>query len=185
VVLLGPPGSGKGTQSAILSSRLGVPAISTGEMLRQAVAAGSALGERVGGVMAAGRLVDDQLMADVVGERLRRTDARGGFLLDGYPRNLAQAQTLAAILAAGDAELDAVVLLQVPAATLLQRAAGRGREDDREEVVRARLRVYREQTEPLIAFYRQQGLLREVDGDQSLAAVTAAILAALEVEAGR
>jgi adenylate kinase len=181
VVLLGPPGSGKGTQAEILSARLGVPAISTGEMLRQAVAAGTLLGSRVAGVMAAGRLVDDALMAEVVRERLGRPDARRGFLLDGYPRNPAQAGTLAEILRGWDAELDAVVSLQVPESTLLRRAAGRGREDDREEVVSERLRVYREQTEPLIEFYRRRGLLREVDGDRPLAAVTADIQAVLAI----
>ena len=179
VVLLGPPGSGKGTQAEILAAPLGVPAISTGEMLREAVAAGTPLGRRVAGVIAAGRLVDDGLMAEVVRERLQQPDARVGFLLDGYPRNPAQAETLAGILAEQDAELDAVVILRVPEATLLRRAAGRGREDDREDVVRERLRVYREQTEPLVEFYRRRGSLREVDGDQTLVAVTAEILAML------
>jgi adenylate kinase len=118
-----------------------------------------------------------------VGERLRRADARRGFLLDGYPRNPAQAQTLTAMLAADGVDLDAVLLLVAPDPVLVERVRERGRHDDREDVVAQRLRIFREQTEPLIAFYRQRGLLRELDGDRPREAVTADIVAALGAEA--
>lgn len=179
-MLLGAPGCGKGTQAERLESALGVPAISTGELLRQAVAAKSPLGERVGAILASGRLVDDDLMADVVRARLGRDDARGGFVLDGYPRTPGQAATLDQILAESGAELDAVVFLDVPEETLVRRALARRREDDQEPVVRRRLSLYREKTEPLIDHYRRRGLLHEVAGDQPVERVTAGILAALE-----
>ncbi len=167
VVLLGPPGAGKGTQAHLLCLRLAVPAISTGDMLRQAVADGSELGRRVQGVMASGELVDDSLMAEVVRERLERPDARGGYLLDGYPRTLSQAETLAGILRESGRDLNAVLLVEVPEDELVRRILLRRRgEDDTEDVVRERLRVYREKTEPLIGYYRERGLLREIDGDR-------------------
>lgn len=178
-MLLGAPNSGKGTQAGRLAARLGVPTISTGEMLRGAVADGAELGRKVKDVMEAGRLVDDGLMAEVVGSRLERDDARRGFLLDGYPRTLGQAKDFERMLGDLREKLDAVVLLEVPAETLVQRALGRGRTDDREEVARERLRVYRQATEPLVDYYRKCGLLRAVDGDQPVAAVTERILAAL------
>lgn len=181
VVLLGPPGAGKGTQAQVLASRLGVPAISTGEMLREAVAEGSGLGRRVEGVMAAGRLVDDELMAEVVRDRLAKPDAKKGYLLDGYPRTLLQAKTLEAILAESGRELDAVVMVDVPEAELVRRALLRGRADDAERVVRERQRVYREKTAPLIGYYKERGLLRELDGDRPVDAVTASLFAALGV----
>ncbi len=187
LVLLGPPNSGKGTQARALAERLGVPAISTGDMLRAAVAAGSALGRRVDAIMRAGKLVDDGTMAEVVRERLAEPDAAGGCLLDGYPRTRAQAETLDRLLAERGRTLDAVVSLEVPEATLLARARGRGRDDDRDEVMRERLRVYREQTAPLIEHYRPSGLVCEVDGDQPVDAVTEAVVAGLGagVTAGR
>ncbi|OFV84954.1 MAG: adenylate kinase [Acidobacteria bacterium RBG_16_64_8] len=179
VVLLGAPGSGKGTQAAILSTRWGVPAISTGEMLREAVAAGSELGGRVAGVMATGELVEDGLMAEVVRERLGRKDASLGFLLDGYPRTPLQACTLEGMLKEADSELDAVVLLEVPEEVLVARAVARNRPDDRAEIVRERLRVYRERTEPLVGYYDERGLLRRIDGDRPVEEVTERILEAV------
>lgn len=179
LVLLGPPGSGKGTQAEILARELGVPHVSTGDMLRGAVEEGSALGRKVSGLMNAGALVDDGTMAEVVRERLGRSDARGGFLLDGYPRNRAQAETLEAILSASDRDLDAVVLLEVPEEELVARVAGRGRSDDSEEVIRERLRVYREKTEPLVDYYDQRGLLRPVDGVGAIDDVNDRILEAI------
>ncbi len=182
LVLLGPPGSGKGTQAALLAEKLGIPAISTGEMLREAVAAGSPLGRQVGDLLDAGTLVDDDTMAKVVEGRLAAADAAAGFILDGYPRTPPQAETLARILAAAGATLDAVILIRVPERVLVERTLARGRTDDREEIVRSRLAVYREQTEPLVGHYENRGLLREIDGDQSIEAVQKALLAALAVE---
>ena len=176
VVLLGPPGAGKGTQAQVLCERLGVPAISTGDMLREAVADGSELGRKVQGIMAAGALVDDGTMADVVRERLVKPDTRGGFLLDGYPRTLPQAETLAGILRETGQELNAVLLVAVPEDELVRRTLLRGRADDKEEVIRERLRVYREKTEPLIGYYRERGLLRELDGNRPIEEVTARML---------
>jgi adenylate kinase len=179
VVLVGPPNAGKGTQAVMLSAHLGVPAISTGDMLRRESESGTALGSRVRGIMEAGELVDDATMAEVVKERLRQPDAAQGFVLDGYPRTLAQAKTLGEILAASGRRLDAVLLMTVPEDELVRRALGRGRSDDREEVVRERLRVYREKTEPMIGYHRGLGLLREIDGNRPIAEVGRALLAAL------
>jgi adenylate kinase len=181
VVLLGPPGAGKGTQAQRLAARLGVPAVSTGDMLREAVAAGSELGGRVAGIMAAGGLVDDVLMAEVVRDRLAKPDAREGYLLDGYPRTLPQAKTLEGILADSGQRLDAVVMVDVPEEELVRRALLRGRADDSEEVIRERQRVYREKTAPLIGYYKERGLLREIDGHLSVDEVTVHVFAALGV----
>ena len=176
LVLLGPPGAGKGTQAQVLCERLKIPAISTGDMLREAVAEGSELGRRVQDIMASGALVDDGTMAEVVRERLAKPDARQGFLLDGYPRTLPQAETLEGILDGMSEELDAVLLVEVPEGELVRRMLLRGRADDTEVVVRERLRVYREKTEPLIGYYRERGLLRPIDGDRPIEEVTAQVL---------
>jgi adenylate kinase len=185
VVLLGPPGSGKGTQAAVLSQKLKVPAISTGDMLREAVRAGSDLGVKVDGIMKAGSLVDDGTMAEVVRERLARCGGQGGgggFLLDGYPRTIPQAETQESNLGDAGDRLDAVLFVEVPEEELVRRAVARMRgEDDREEVVRQRLRVYREKTAPLIGYYRQLGLLKEINGDLPREKVTGQMLAALKV----
>lgn len=177
--MLGAPGSGKGTQAELLADVLGVPAISTGAMLRQAVSAGNALGERVKGIMASGELVDDALMSEVVRQRLDGSDVVNGFLLDGYPRTTQQAATLDTLLDERGRALDAVVLLDVPESVLVRRAAARKRDDDKEQVVRERLRVYREKTEPLVAHYAGRGLLRRIDGDRDIREVTSSILQAL------
>jgi adenylate kinase len=181
MVLLGPPGAGKGTQAQVLGARLGVPTISTGDMLREAVAEGSELGRKVQGIMTSGALVDDATMAAVVRERLARADACRGFLLDGYPRTLPQAETLAGILREADCELDGVLLVHVPEEELVRRTLLRGRADDKEEVIRERLRVYREKTAPLIGYYRERGLLREIDGNRPVEEVTAGMLGLLGV----
>jgi adenylate kinase len=179
VAFFGAPGSGKGTQATLLAERLGVPSVSTGDMLRQAVKSGSALGRQVESTIAAGRLVDDATMAELVRERLSQADARGGFLLDGYPRTLPQADTLAEILRQQGETLDAVIFLEVPEEELVRRMSGRGRADDSEATVRERLRVYREQTTPLMGYYRNRGLLRRIDGHRAVGEVAEAILAAL------
>ncbi|MEA2559638.1 MAG: adenylate kinase [Acidobacteriota bacterium] len=181
IVLLGPPGAGKGTQAELLAGQLGVPAISTGDMLRQAVSSGTELGSKVQGIMASGALVDDGTMADVVKDRLAKADAGQGFLLDGYPRTLPQAHTLEGILTGSGQELDAVLLVEVPEEELVRRAVARMREDDREDVVRERLRVYREKTEPLIGYYRERGLLYPIDGNLPVEKVTPQMLIALGV----
>src|SRR5262249_6201424 len=136
LVLLGPPSAGKGTQAEMLGRRLGVPCVSTGDMLRREAASGTPLGRRVKEIMDSGELVDGPPMAGVVSERLRQPDAAPGFLLDGYPRTPAQAETLAGIMAAAGRPLDAVLLIRVPEAELTRRALARGRSDDREQVIR-------------------------------------------------
>lgn len=180
IVLLGAPGSGKGTQAALLAEALEILAISTGEMLRAAVAAGSELGEQVESILNSGDLVDDATMADVVRERLARADAQRGFVLDGYPRTVAQFDTLAAMLGEAGYSLDAVVQVEVPETELVRRALARQRADDTKEVIMKRLRIYEENTAPLVDLYRERGLLRTIDGDQSIGAVAAAIQASLE-----
>jgi adenylate kinase len=149
-------------------------------MLRAAVAAGSELGGKVQSVMAQGKLVDDGLMAEVVRERLAQPDARRGFLLDGYPRTGAQAQTLEDVLRRLGKSLDHVLHLEVPEEVLVARALGRGRADDSEGVVRERLRVYRASTEPLVDYYRKRGLLRTIQGDLAVDEVAAALRGVVE-----
>src|ERR1700720_4821635 len=167
----------------MLREQLGVPGIATGDLLRREAASGTPLGLRVKHIMETGGLVDDATMDEVVREHLRQVDLDRGFLLDGYPRTLAPAKTLAGVLEAGGRPLDAVLLLTVPEQELMRRALARGRSDDREEVVRERLRVYREETEPLIGYYRRLGLLQEVDGNQPIEEVGRALFAALEAPA--
>ena len=180
LILLGAPGSGKGTQAALLAEELAIPAISTGEMLRQAVAAGTPLGEQVERVMSSGELVDDATMGEVIKERLAQEDARRGFILDGYPRTLPQADVLAEILVGMRAELDGVLYLQVPEGVLIERILGRKRADDTEDVIRQRLVVYRQQTQPLVDYYETRDRLMPIDGDRSIEEVAAALLEALD-----
>jgi adenylate kinase len=163
----------------LLAERLGVPAISTGDMLRLAVTGGTELGRKVEGILAAGALVDDDTMAAVVEERLRRPDARRGFLLDGYPRTLGQAETLARILHGQGESLDAAILLEVPEEELVRRMTGRQRADDREDVVRQRLAVYRDKTTPLVGHYERLGILHRVDGNRRVPEVAGTIVATL------
>jgi len=184
VVLLGPPGSGKGTQARLLAERLGIPQISTGEMLRAAVREGTPLGQRVKAVMEAGDLVSDDLMIALIRERIAAPDARGGFVLDGFPRTVDQAAALDRLLAGNGMKISAVLNLSVPDAALMDRLAGRSgqenRADDRRETVLERLRVYHEKTEPLVEFYRRRRSLTDVDGMGEVAEVAARIGESLE-----
>lgn len=183
LVLLGAPGSGKGTQAQILKDELGVPHVSTGDLLRAAVKAGTPLGLAAKAVMEAGRLVSDEIVLGMLEERLAHTDVAGGFILDGYPRNLAQCHALEALLARIGQPLHLAVKLDVPNELIVERIAGRalaeGRKDDTPETVRERLRVYAEQTAPVADHFARRGELVSVDGVGSLAEVSARVLGAL------
>lgn len=183
LVLLGPPGSGKGTQAARLKDELQIPHISTGDLLRAEVAAGSELGLQAKEVMARGELVSDEILLGMIRSRLSREDVANGFILDGYPRNVAQANALDALLASINQPLQAVVQLDVANELLVERIAGRakaeGREDDNPESVRKRLQVYSDSTAPVIGFYESRGALAKVDGVGTMDEVFARILAAL------
>ncbi|MGH9364184.1 MAG: adenylate kinase [Thermoanaerobaculia bacterium] len=181
IVFLGPPGSGKGTQAKLVAQRLCVPAVSTGDMLRAAVRAGTPLGTQARAVMEAGDLVPDDVVAGLIRERVAPSDASRGFVLDGYPRTLAQAESLERLLAESGAALDAVVNFVVPESVVLGRLDHRsdGRADDKPETVRERLLVYHDKTEPLVAFYKGRGLLVGVDADGDVAEVTDRIERAL------
>ncbi|MGV8941825.1 MAG: adenylate kinase [Lysobacter sp.] len=184
LVLLGPPGSGKGTQAVRLKEHLQVPHISTGDLLRAEVAAGSALGREASVVMARGELVSDEILLGMLENRFSRDDTKGGFILDGYPRNLAQADALNALLERIGQPMDAALQLDVPSELLVERIAGRaqaeGRADDTPESVRTRLKVYSDQTAPVVDFFRQHGKLSVVDGVGSLDEVFTRIISALQ-----
>jgi adenylate kinase len=183
VVLLGPPGSGKGTQGKLLAERLGVPAISTGDILRAAVRDRTPLGRQAQAIMDKGELVSDDLIVALIRERLAERDAGSGFVLDGFPRTIAQAEALEELLAGNGDALSAVVNLSVPESVLVERMLGRsqaeGRADDRPETIRERLRVYREKTEPLVGFYRQRDLVADVDGVGSVPEIAGRVDSAL------
>lgn len=183
LVLLGAPGSGKGTQASRLKEHLQVPHISTGDLLRAEVAAGSKLGVAAREIMARGELVSDAILLGMLEDRFSRPDTGNGFILDGYPRNLAQASALGDLLARIGQPMDYAVQLAVPAELLVERIAGRaqaeGRADDSPESVRTRLQVYEQQTAPVIEFYRQHGQLTVVDGVGSLDEVFTRILEVL------
>lgn len=205
IVLLGAPGSGKGTQAQRLIDRHGVPQISTGDLLRAAVAAGTELGRRAKAIMDAGKLVDDATMLGIIRERLGQPDAQRGFILDGFPRTIAQADGLHALLGELGQPLDAVVLMEVDPDQLFKRLTGRRtcrkcqrvfnvytappsvpppcggqcetpdlfqRPDDSEETIGKRLAVYEAQTRPLVDYYRGRGMLRVVDAEGDIDAVT-------------
>lgn len=203
VILLGAPGAGKGTQGVLLAEKLGVPKIATGDMLRDAVRAGTELGRRAKAIMDRGELVPDDVILGMVRERLARPDAAGGAVFDGYPRNAAQAAQLDRLLAEVGRRIDAVVYLEVPDEAIVRRMSGRRtdpetgtvyhvehnppppevaervvqREDDREETVRNRLEVYRRSTAPLVEHYRAAGVpVHTVDGDRPIEAVQGDIL---------
>ncbi len=185
LIFLGPPGAGKGTQAAHIVEKYGIPQLSTGDMLRAAVAAETPVGLKAKAIMDAGNLVSDDIVAAIVEERIEADDCAPGFLLDGFPRTIAQAEMLDAMLEKKGRALDAVIELQVDEAALLDRlrtriaeTKARGeepRKDDNEDTFQHRLQVYRDQTAPLIPYYEKQGKLKGVDGMGSIEAVTAGI----------
>lgn len=189
IILLGLPGAGKGTQAQFLIKRYGIPQISTGSMLRAEIDAGSALGIEARKYMDKGNLVPDELVTAMVNRRIAEPDCQKGFIIDGFPRTVAQAEALDQELASRGIKLDAVLELEVDEDALLDRIRGRAEEaankgepvrrDDNPEVFKTRLEVYREQTAPVTEYYRSQGLLNIVDGLQPIDAVTEQLSAAL------
>ena len=186
IILLGPPGAGKGTQARMLTEERGLIQLSTGDMLRAAIASGSELGLKVKDVLARGDLVTDEIVIALIEARLPEAEAAGGAIFDGFPRTVAQAEALDAMLAKRGAQIDAVVRLKVDDAALTERIAKRfaeqGRPDDNPETFKDRLAVYNRQTAPLLPYYEQQGKLTEVDGMGAIEAVTAGIDAALTAD---
>ena len=190
LILLGPPGAGKGTQARRLVERYGLVQVSTGEVLRAAVAAGTPMGRKAKDTLERGELVPDDVVVAIVSERIERPDAKNGFILDGFPRTVPQAEALDRILAEKGLKLDAVIALKVDEAILASRVEmrvaemrARGetvRSDDNPDALRKRLAAYRAQTEPLMAYYAGKGTLRTVDGMAPIPEVAAAIDSVLE-----
>lgn len=189
VVFFGPPGSGKGTQASRLASTLGIPQISTGDLLRANVARGTELGKVAKPIMESGALVPDDLVTRMLKERIEEPDAATGALFDGYPRTVPQAEALDRLLEEEGRRLTAVLFIDVPdpviVGRLVKRAEIEGRADDTPETVAARLRVYREKTEPLADLYRAHGVFHRIDGDRTVEAVGADVLAAVNLAAGK
>ncbi|MFG0319479.1 MAG: adenylate kinase [Planctomycetota bacterium JB042] len=188
IVFLGPPGAGKGTQAAQVAARAGIPHISTGDMMRAAIASGTPVGARAKEFVDVGKLVPYDVMIEVVRERLGQDDCGPGFLLDGFPRTVAQAAALDRLLEELRSELTHVIELQVPNEVLTERLLERGRRDGRSddtaEVIEERLRVYEEQTRPVSAFYADKGCLIPVDGVGSIGEIGERLAGALENGAG-
>lgn len=190
IILLGPPGAGKGTQSERIVQRFGIPQLSTGDMLRAAVAAGTPVGLEAKAVMESGGLVSDRIVVGIVADRIEESDARRGFILDGFPRTVAQAEALSEMLASKGLSLSTVIELKVDENALVGRIEKRAaetlargqavRKDDTPEVFKQRLEAYRAQTAPLSAYYAQKGMLKTVDGMQPIDKVTADLMAVLE-----
>jgi adenylate kinase len=214
IVFLGPPGAGKGTQAKILIERYGIPQVSTGDMLREHRAKGTELGKKAQEYMDKGQLVPDEIILGMVKERLSQPDCQKGFILDGFPRTVAQAEALDKLLSEMGKKLDFALALIVPDDLLVERLTGRRtckncgmmyhikykppkvegkcdvcggelyqRPDDNEETVRNRLKVYHEQTAPLIEYYKNKGILREIDGSKSIEEITQQLISILEGKA--
>jgi len=182
LVFLGPPGAGKGTQAKLLAEKRGLLHLSTGDMFRSAIARGTPTGLRAKSYMDEGQLVPDEVVDALVDERLKEKDSRGGFLLDGYPRNLTQAEALERMLVARGEKLDAVLYLDVPDDVLVERIVKRGKQsggaraDDNADVAKERLRVYHEHTAPLVDYYEKASLLRRIDGTPGIEDVHGKVL---------
>jgi adenylate kinase len=207
IIFLGAPGAGKGTQAAVIAARYSIPKLSTGDMLREAISSGSELGAQVEQIMSAGNLVSDEIMIKIIDDRIQRVDCERGFILDGFPRTIPQAEALEKILNCGEEKRVAVLFLDVEQEKLIQRLSGRYsckkcgksyhktlnhtkvegvcddcgsteflyRSDDNEDAVRNRLKVYYQQTAPLISYYEQAGKLVKIDGSDSIESITNAI----------
>ena len=188
LILLGPPGAGKGTQAKRLEERYGLKQLSTGDMLRAAIAEGSPLGRQVKEILDRGDLVTDEIMLDMIAERIAQPDCDRGFILDGFPRTVRQAEGLDETLARHGKALAVVIEMKVDEAALFARVANRAaqsaekRSDDTEETLRKRLGVYRDQTAPIIPYYRGKGLLKTVDGMADMDTVTRQIEAILGLQ---
>jgi adenylate kinase len=185
VILLGPPGCGKGTQGALLAKALGAPRVSTGDLLRAAVRDGTPLGKKAKSYMDQGLLVPDDVVLGLIEEVLNSPEAKRGIVMDGFPRTTAQADAVGELLAKRSSQVDAVVSLEVPDAELVGRMQGRaakeGRADDTPDAFRERLKVYREQTAPLIAYYQKRGKLREVSGTGPIEEIAGGVRKALKI----
>lgn len=176
LIFLGPPGAGKGTQAVTLGLSWEIPHISTGDLLRQAVAEQNILGKQASSFMDKGELVPDSLVIELIRERLSQIDSHKGWILDGFPRSISQAQSLEELLESIQQTYDFIIYFQVETEALVGRMLERGRKDDNEITIRRRLEVYQEQTLPLIDFYRQRGCLKTVDGNASVNDVTNTLL---------
>ncbi|MBX7056502.1 MAG: adenylate kinase [Leptospirales bacterium] len=188
LLFMGPPGAGKGTQAQLICDRYSIPQISTGEILRAAVKSGTAMGKKAQEYMNAGKLVPDEVVIGIVKDRLAEEDAQKGYILDGFPRTLEQADALGKMLAESGQKLDLALNLAVPddelVRRLLERARKEGRADDTEPVIKSRLKTYNDQTRPLIEYYRKHGILREIDGLGGMDQITERINLILKAAGG-